>query len=118
MRSQGGRHQLHESPADLACARSEAAFGEDITEERIRRGAFKSVAELETAIQEYLDHHDADPNALRLGRHGDRYPRKSRTRAPSVSVGTLASSSATPCSGAADSAPPDSHYCHKLTCRS
>ncbi len=32
-----------------------------ITEDRIRCGVFKSVAELETAIQQYLDQHNADP---------------------------------------------------------
>ena len=32
-----------------------------ITEDRIRRGVFKSVAELETAIQQCLDQHNADP---------------------------------------------------------
>ncbi len=31
-----------------------------ITEDRIRRGVFKSVAELEAAIQQYLEHHNAD----------------------------------------------------------
>ena len=32
-----------------------------ITGDRIRCGVFKSVAELEAAIQQYLDHHNADP---------------------------------------------------------
>jgi hypothetical protein len=32
-----------------------------ITQERIRRGVFTSVPELEAAIHEYLDHHNADP---------------------------------------------------------
>ena len=32
-----------------------------ITSDQIRCGVFKSVAELETAIQEYLEHHNADP---------------------------------------------------------
>src|SRR5262249_27241494 len=32
----------------------------NVTGERTRRGAFKSVAELETAIQEYLGHRNAD----------------------------------------------------------
>src|SRR5437867_4303166 len=35
-------------------------FGE-ITRKRIRRGAFKSVAELRSAILEYLENHNADP---------------------------------------------------------
>jgi hypothetical protein len=32
-----------------------------MTEERIRRGAFTSVADLETAIFDYLEHHNASP---------------------------------------------------------
>ena len=41
-------------------------FFAEITRKRIRRGAFKSVAELEGAIlegaiMEYLEHHNADP---------------------------------------------------------
>jgi len=32
-----------------------------ITEDRIRCGVFKSVAELEAAIEQYLKHHNADP---------------------------------------------------------
>jgi len=32
-----------------------------ITQERIRRGVFTSVPELEAAIHDYLEHHNADP---------------------------------------------------------
>jgi len=44
------------------CADEEdrADFAE-ITRKRIRRGSFKSVAELKAAIMEYLDNHNADP---------------------------------------------------------
>ena len=36
-------------------------FFAEITRKRIRRGVFKSVAELRTAIMEYLENHNADP---------------------------------------------------------
>jgi hypothetical protein len=36
-------------------------FFAEITRDRIRRGAFKSVAELKTAIMEFLEKHNADP---------------------------------------------------------
>jgi hypothetical protein len=36
-------------------------FFAEITRNRIRRGAFKSVAELEGAIMQYLENHNADP---------------------------------------------------------
>ena len=36
-------------------------FFAEITPNRIRRGAFKSVAELKAAIMQYLENHNADP---------------------------------------------------------
>ena len=36
-------------------------FFAEITRNRIRRGAFKSVAELKSAIHDYLDNHNANP---------------------------------------------------------
>jgi hypothetical protein len=36
-------------------------FFAEITRKRIRRGAFKSIAELQAAIMEYLEAHNADP---------------------------------------------------------
>jgi hypothetical protein len=36
-------------------------FFAEITRNRIRRGVFKSVAELKAAITDYLEKHNADP---------------------------------------------------------
>jgi hypothetical protein len=36
-------------------------FFAEITDKRIRRGAFNSIAELETAIMDYLEKHNANP---------------------------------------------------------
>ena len=36
-------------------------FFAEITRKRIRRGAFKSVAQLKSAIMHYLQNHNADP---------------------------------------------------------
>jgi hypothetical protein len=36
-------------------------FFAEITRKRIRRGVFKNVAELEQAIMDYLENHNADP---------------------------------------------------------
>ena len=33
----------------------------NVSHERIRRGAFTSVPDLESAIMDYLEHHNADP---------------------------------------------------------
>ena len=52
-----------ETPKHLAVhliADNYAFFGL-ITEDRIRRGVFKSVAELQAAIEQYLETHNADP---------------------------------------------------------
>ena len=50
----------------LAVCRGSGAAGVErffglITHDRIRRGAFTSVPELEAAIHDYLDHHNAHP---------------------------------------------------------
>jgi hypothetical protein len=36
-------------------------FFRDLTENRLRRGAFRSVEELITAIFDYVDHHNENP---------------------------------------------------------
>jgi hypothetical protein len=36
----------------------------DITEQRIRRGVFRSVDQLEAAIQDYINHHNARPKSV------------------------------------------------------
>ena len=36
------------------------------SEDAIRRGVFKSVADLEAAIEAYLEHHNADPKPFIL----------------------------------------------------
>ncbi len=36
----------------------------NITDQRIRRGVFKSVAQLEQAICEYIEHHNANPQGF------------------------------------------------------
>ena len=36
----------------------------DITERRIRRGAFRSVEQLEAAIEDYIDRHNASPKSF------------------------------------------------------
>src|SRR5882762_8143638 len=55
------RFHLHFTPTSASWLNQVERFFGRITQQRIRRGVFKSVTELETAIQEYLDHHNADP---------------------------------------------------------
>jgi transposase len=55
------RFHLHFTPTSASWLNLvERVFG-DLTEKRIRRGAFRSTKELETAIHEYLDTHNDEP---------------------------------------------------------
>jgi transposase len=55
------RFHMHFTPTSASWLNQVERFFGLITEDRIRCGVFKSVAELETAIQQYLDQHNADP---------------------------------------------------------
>jgi transposase len=55
------RFHLHFTPTSASWLNMVERFFADITRKRIRRGAFKSVAELKSAIMEYLENHNADP---------------------------------------------------------
>jgi transposase len=55
------RFHMHFTPTSGSWLNQVERFFGRITEDRIRRGVFKSVAELKLAIQQYLDNHNADP---------------------------------------------------------
>jgi transposase len=55
------RFHMHFTPTSASWLNQVERFFGLITEDRIRCGVFKSVAELEMAIQQYLDQHNADP---------------------------------------------------------
>ncbi len=55
------RFHMHFTPTSASWLNQVERFFGLITEDRIRRGIFRSVAELEAAIQDYLDQHNADP---------------------------------------------------------
>jgi hypothetical protein len=52
---------MHFTPTSTSWLNQVERFFGLITGDRIRCGVFKSVAELEAAIRDYLDHHNADP---------------------------------------------------------
>lgn len=54
-------YRLHFTPTSSSWLNLVERFFAEITERRIRRGAFRSVAALEAAIREYLEHHNASP---------------------------------------------------------
>ena len=55
------RFHMHFTPTSASWLNQVERFFGLITEDRIRRCVFRSVAELEAAIQEYLNKHNADP---------------------------------------------------------
>jgi transposase len=52
---------LHFTPTSASWLNQVERFFAEITEKRIRRGAFRSVRALEQAIREYLDNHNLNP---------------------------------------------------------
>jgi transposase len=54
-------YHLHFTPTSGSWLNQVERFFGEITEKPIRRGAFRSVAALEAAIREYLEHHNASP---------------------------------------------------------
>lgn len=55
------RFHMHFTPTSASWLNMVERFFRDITTDRLRRGVFTSVAELEVAIKEYVDHHNQDP---------------------------------------------------------
>jgi len=55
------RFQLHYTPTSSSWLNLVERWFREITEKRIRRGSFHSVAELEQAINEYLQHNNRQP---------------------------------------------------------
>ena len=55
------RFHLHFTPTSASWLNLVERFFGLITEDAIRRGVFRSVADLEAAIEAYLEHHNADP---------------------------------------------------------
>ena len=52
---------MHFTPTSSSWLDMVERFFRDITDKRIRRGVFKSVAELEAAINEYIAAHNVKP---------------------------------------------------------
>jgi transposase len=58
------RFHMHFTPTSSSWLNLIERWFRDITERRIRRGVFKSVAQLEQAICEYIEHHNANPQGF------------------------------------------------------
>jgi len=55
------RFHMHFTPTSASWLNLVERFFAEITRKRIRRGVFYSVVDLQSAINEYLEHHNADP---------------------------------------------------------
>ena len=55
------RFNMHFTPTSASWLNMVERFFRDITTERLRRGVFTSVPELEAAINDYVAHHNVDP---------------------------------------------------------
>jgi len=55
------RFKPHFTPTSASWLNLVERFFAEITTKRIRRGTFRSVAELKEAIHDYLDRHNVDP---------------------------------------------------------
>lgn len=62
---------LHFTPTSSSWLNLVERFFSEITTKRIRRGTFKSVAQLEEAIEDYLEHHNQNPKPFRWTKTAD-----------------------------------------------
>ncbi len=88
------RFQLHYTPTSSSWLNLVERWFREITEERIRRGSFYSVAELEQAIKEYLVHNHRQPKPFvwtaSVAKILEKVNRcKGISEAPNIRTGTL-----------------------------
>src|SRR6202046_5143922 len=55
------RYHVHFTPTSASWLNQVERFFATLTEKQIRRGSFRSTQQLETAIRQYLDHHNTQP---------------------------------------------------------
>src|SRR6266705_3678339 len=65
------RFKLHFTPTSASWLNLVERFFAEITTKRIRRGVFRSVADLKEAIHDYLDRHNADPKPFVWAKSSD-----------------------------------------------
>ena len=59
------RYHIHFTPTGASWLNQVERFFAEITNKRIRRGVFRNVQQLETAIREYLEEHNKNPKPFR-----------------------------------------------------
>jgi transposase len=58
------RFHLHFTPTSSSWLNVIERWFRDLTHNRLRKGVFRSVAELEQALRDYVDHHNANPKSF------------------------------------------------------
>jgi transposase len=66
------RFHLHFTPTSASWLNMVERFFAEVTRNRIRRGTFKSVAELENTIMQYLEKHNANPKPFAWTKSADK----------------------------------------------
>jgi hypothetical protein len=62
---------FHFTPTSASWLNAVENFFSKMTRQRIRRGVFRSIADLQTAINAYLAEHNADPKPFRWTKSAD-----------------------------------------------
>ncbi len=70
------RYRIHFTPTGASWLNQVERFFAEITNKRIRRGAFRSVRHLEDAIKRYLEEHNENPRPFRWTSTADLFSKK------------------------------------------
>ena len=87
------RHQrftFHFTPTSCSWLNAVEGFFAKLSKRRLKRGVFRSLVDLQAAINRFLAEHNAATEALRLDRRPRPHHRRRQTRAPSVRFHPLA----------------------------
>jgi hypothetical protein len=69
---------FHFTPTSASWLNAVETFFSKMTRQRIRRGVFRSIADLQAAINAYLAEHNASPKPFPLDQIRRRHPRQTR----------------------------------------
>ncbi len=83
------RFHMHFTPTGCSWLNMVERFFRDLTENRLRRGIFRSVEELITAIFDYIDHHNDNPKPFIWTAKQPTYWRRSSAPAPPFIIPNL-----------------------------
>ena len=78
------RWTFHFTPTSASWLNAVEGFFATLTKRRLKRGVFRSVADLQAAINRFLEEHNQQSQALHLDRRSRQNHRRRQARAPSV----------------------------------